>query len=83
MIASRIFEINDVAYEQHRGGKIAVMWTNSATTAGVIRNFCTLGVARVSKAIQHNPAFAYEYTMMGNTLGIFTNWTRVLSLYNN
>ncbi len=78
--AAEILEIKDVVFEQHRGGKIAVVRTKSATTVGELRNLYTPGVARVSKAIQHNPELAYEYTMLGNTIGIFTNGTRVLGL---
>lgn len=77
---AEILEIKDVVFEQHRGGKIAITRTKSATTIGELRNLYTPGVARVSKAIQHNPELAYEYTMMGNTIGIFTNGTRVLGL---
>ncbi|GBD04712.1 NAD-dependent malic enzyme [bacterium HR20] len=77
---AEILEIKDVVFEQHRGGKIAITRTKSATTVGELRNLYTPGVARVSKAIQHNPELAYDYTMLGNTIGIFTNGTRVLGL---
>lgn len=77
---AEILEIKDVVFEQHRGGKIAVVSTKSAYTFGELRNLYTPGVARVSKAIERNPELAYEYTMLGNTIGIFTNGTRVLGL---
>ncbi|MCX7929862.1 MAG: NAD-binding protein [Chlorobi bacterium] len=77
---AEILEIKDVVFEQHREGKISVVRTKSATTVGELRNLYTPGVARVSKAIQHDPELAYKYTMLGNTIGIFTNGTRVLGL---
>lgn len=77
---AEILDIKDVVFEQHRGGKIAIVRTKSATTVGELRNLYTPGVARVSKAVQHDPELAYEYTMLGNTIGIFTNGTRVLGL---
>jgi malate dehydrogenase (oxaloacetate-decarboxylating) len=77
---AEILEIKDVVFEQHRGGKIAITRIKTASTVGELRNLYTPGVARVSKAIQHRPELAYDYTMLGNTIGIFTNGTRVLGL---
>ncbi|MCS7301834.1 MAG: NAD-dependent malic enzyme [Candidatus Kapabacteria bacterium] len=77
---AEILAIKDVVFEQHRGGKIAVTRTKSATSVGELRNLYTPGVARVCKAIEQNPELAYEYTMLGNTIGIFTNGSRVLGL---
>ncbi len=42
----------------------------------------TPGVARVSEAIAHDPALAYEYTGKGNTVAVISDGSAVLGLGN-
>ncbi len=77
---AEVVEIKDVVFEHHRGGKIRVSRTRDVSGVAELRYVYTPGVARVSKAIQQNPALLYDYTMVGNTIGIFTNGSRVLGL---
>lgn len=77
---AEVVEIKDVVFEHHRQGKIRVSRTRHVEGVGDLRYVYTPGVARVSKAIQQNPELAYDYTSIGNSVGIFTNGTRVLGL---
>jgi malate dehydrogenase (oxaloacetate-decarboxylating) len=45
-----------------------------------LRHVYTPGVARVATAIANKPDLAWEYTSIGNSVGIFTNGSRVLAL---
>lgn len=77
---AEVIDIKDVVFEHHRNGKIKVTRTRHIEGVGDLRYVYTPGVARVCKAIQQNPDLAYEYTAMGNSIGIFTNGSRVLGL---
>ncbi len=77
---AEVVEIKDVVFEHHRGGKIRVSRTRNVTGVAELRYVYTPGVARVCKAIQQNPSMLYDYTSVGNSIGIFTNGTRVLGL---
>ncbi len=75
-----ILEIKDVVFERHQGGKIHMTRRHEVRSLADLRYIYTPGVARVCKHIAANPASAQTYTAIGNTVGIFTNGTRVLGL---
>ena len=77
---AEVVEIKDVVFEHHRGGKIKVCRKADVPGVAELRYVYTPGVARVCKAIQQDPSLLYDYTSAGNTIGIFTNGTRVLGL---
>ncbi|MEZ4430267.1 MAG: malic enzyme-like NAD(P)-binding protein [Nannocystaceae bacterium] len=70
----------DQVFQLHEGGKIASRSTLAIERIKVLRMVYTPGVARVCQAIEREPALARRYTSIGNTVGIFTNGTRVLGL---
>ena len=70
----------DRVFERHRGGKIHSTSRVEVTHVGDLRHIYTPGVARVSLAIQDKPELAWEFTGISNSVGIFTNGTRVLGL---
>jgi malate dehydrogenase (oxaloacetate-decarboxylating) len=73
---------SDRVFDRHRGGKIRTSSAIAITTQQVLRDIYTPGVARVCLAIQEDPALAFEYTSLGNTVAIVTNGTAVLGLGN-
>ena len=72
--------VTDMVFERHRGGKLASRARAPVTTIADLRYIYTPGVARVSRAIERDPDLAWEFTNVGNSVGIFTNGTRVLGL---
>jgi malate dehydrogenase (oxaloacetate-decarboxylating) len=73
---------SDRVFDRHRGGKIRTESAIPITTQQVLRDIYTPGVARVCLAIKREPALAWEYTSLGNSVGIVTNGTAVLGLGN-
>ena len=71
---------SDRVFDRHRGGKLRTQSAIPITTQQVLRDIYTPGVARVCLAIQKDPALAYEYTSLGNSVAIVTNGTAVLGL---
>jgi len=71
---------SDRVFDRHRGGKIRTQSAIAITTQQILRDIYTPGVARVCLAIQKDPAQAWEYTGLGNTVAIVTNGTAVLGL---
>lgn len=72
----------DRVFDSHRGGKLAARSRVELNQLSDLRKIYTPGVARVAKAIEETPDLAWEYTGLGNSVGIFTNGTRVLGLGN-
>lgn len=72
----------DRVFEMHRGGKLHSTTRVSITQVSDLRYIYTPGVARVARAIERDPNLAWEYTGIGNSVGIFTNGSRVLGLGN-
>jgi malate dehydrogenase (oxaloacetate-decarboxylating) len=70
----------DRALMRHEGGKLSVESRISVRTLQDTRDIYTPGVARVSSAIADDPAQLARYTMVGRTVAICTNGTRVLGL---
>jgi malate dehydrogenase (oxaloacetate-decarboxylating) len=71
---------SDRVFDRHRGGKIRTESAIPITTQQVLRDIYTPGVARVCLAIKREPALAWEYTSLGNSVAIVTNGTAVLGL---
>ena len=72
----------DRALQAHVGGKLAVEVLHPVHTLQQARDVYTPGVARVCTAIAAEPALANRFTMIGRTIAICTNGTRVLGLGN-
>jgi malate dehydrogenase (oxaloacetate-decarboxylating) len=73
---------SDRVFDRHRGGKIRTESAIPITTQQVLRDIYTPGVARVCLAIKNDPALAWDYTSLGNSVAIVTNGTAVLGLGN-
>jgi malate dehydrogenase (oxaloacetate-decarboxylating) len=78
----RVLWHHDRAFMRHEGGKLEIRAITPVTTLQQMRDVYTPGVARVCAAIAENPAVASQYTMVGRTVAICTNGTRVLGLGN-
>ncbi|HYL80443.1 MAG TPA: malic enzyme-like NAD(P)-binding protein [Candidatus Acidoferrum sp.] len=75
-----LVEVVDEVLKRHEGGKIAVASRYPLNTIADMRKVYTPGVARVCRLIQSEPALAYRYTSIGNTVAIVTNGTAILGL---
>ena len=72
----------DRALIRHEGGKLAMQPTRRVATIQDVRDIYTPGVARVSAALAEDVSLASRYTMIGRSVAICTNGTRVLGLGN-
>ena len=79
---AEILQVKDPVFERHKGGKIHCGRRADVGTVTDLRYVYTPGVARICAAIQEDPIKAREYTNIANSVGIFTNGTRVLGLGN-
>jgi malate dehydrogenase (oxaloacetate-decarboxylating) len=70
----------DRALMMHEGGKLKVSAVRPVGTVQDMRDVYTPGVARACTEISEDPASAARYTMIGRTVAICTNGTRVLGL---
>ena len=70
----------DRAFWRHEGGKLSIEARIEVRTLQDTRDIYTPGVARVAQAIAEDPAQLARYTMVGRTVAICTNGTRVLGL---
>jgi malate dehydrogenase (oxaloacetate-decarboxylating) len=70
----------DRALLKHDGGKLVVKATQPVRTVQDMRDVYTPGVARASMAITDDPSLARQLTMIGRSVAICTNGTRVLGL---
>ena len=77
---AKIIGKSDRVFDRHKGGKIEMVSKVPLDAIQQLRDLYTPGVARVSLAIQADPAKAWEYTNLANTVGILTNGTAVLGL---
>ncbi len=76
----RVISFWDRALRAHEGGKLKVVGNHEMRTLQDMRDAYTPGVARVCLAIADDPALAHRFTMIGRTVAICTNGTRVLGL---
>ena len=77
---ARVLWFRDRALLRHEGGKLRVDPVHPVQTVQDMRDYYTPGVARVCIAIADDPVLAARYTMIGRTVAICTNGTRVLGL---
>lgn len=77
-----VLAVKDRVFDCHRGGKIHMSSRIELRQLGDLRYIYTPGVARVARAIAEEPQRAFELTGLGNSVGIFTNGSRVLGLGN-
>jgi len=77
---AQILSYKDLVYERHKGGKIHSGRKTDVNSIWDLRYIYTPGVARISQEIIADPNKAREYTSISNSVGIFTNGTRVLGL---
>jgi malate dehydrogenase (oxaloacetate-decarboxylating) len=76
----RVITYFDRALSRHTGGKLRVDGTMRMESLQDMRDVYTPGVARVCTAIAEDPSLASRLTMIGRTIAICTNGTRVLGL---
>jgi malate dehydrogenase (oxaloacetate-decarboxylating) len=76
----RIYWFQDRALLKHEGGKLTIEATRPVRTVQDMRDVYTPGVARASMAIAEDPSLASQLTMIGRSVAICTNGTRVLGL---
>jgi malate dehydrogenase (oxaloacetate-decarboxylating) len=70
----------DRALLKHEGGKLMIKSTRPVRTVQDMRDIYTPGVARACEALVENPSLVGELTMIGRSVAICTNGTRVLGL---
>ena len=70
------------ALMKHEGGKLTIEPVARVETIQQMRDVYTPGVAQACRAIESDPSAATTYTMIGRTVAICTNGTRVLGLGN-
>jgi malate dehydrogenase (oxaloacetate-decarboxylating) len=78
----RVISYFDRALARHEGGKLEIDVTVRVENLQDMRDVYTPGVARVCTAIADDPALASRFTMIGRTIAICTNGSRVLGLGN-
>src|ERR1700760_4032484 len=71
---------HDRAFIAHDGGKLEITGRREIRTHQDVRDVYTPGVARVCEAIAEFPQLAGRFTMIGRSVAICTNGTRVLGL---
>jgi len=76
----RLITYFDRALSRHTGGKLRIDGTLQMRSLQDMRDVYTPGVARVCSAIADDPSQASRLTMIGRTVAICTNGTRVLGL---
>ena len=77
-----VVQTTDRVFEAHRGGKLHSTARVHLDQISDMRSIYTPGVARVSLAIAKDPDRAWDLSSVGNSVGIFTNGSRVLGLGN-
>ena len=76
----RLITYFDRALNRHTGGKLKIGGTFRMESLQDMRDVYTPGVARVCAAIAEDPSLASRLTMIGRTVAICTNGSRVLGL---
>lgn len=78
----RVVWYHDRAFIAHVGGKLEMRPRHPVSSNQEVRDVYTPGVARVSSAIHDYPRLAARFTMIGRSVAICTNGSRVLGLGN-
>jgi len=76
----KVLWFRDRALLKHEGGKLEIGATHPVKTVQDMRDVYTPGVARACTAIADDPSLAGQLTMIGRSVAICTNGTRVLGL---
>jgi malate dehydrogenase (oxaloacetate-decarboxylating) len=76
----RVLWFRDRALLKHEGGKLTIEATKPVRTVQDMRDVYTPGVARACMAISDDPSLSRQLTMIGRSVAICTNGTRVLGL---
>ncbi|MGH2858369.1 MAG: NAD-dependent malic enzyme [Solirubrobacteraceae bacterium] len=71
---------HDRAFLAHDGGKLQIAGRREVLSNQDVRDVYTPGVARVCTAIEEFPQLAGRFTMIGRSVAICTNGSRVLGL---
>lgn len=71
---------HDCAFIAHDGGKLEMVGCRPVVSSRDVRDIYTPGVARVVEALVEYPRLASRFTMIGRSIAIVTNGTRVLGL---
>lgn len=79
---STLEAVIDDVMERHQGGKIKVVPSRTVQSVEDLRKVYTPGVAAICKLIKSQPEMAREYTVIGKTVALVTNGSRVLGLGN-
>jgi len=75
-----VINVSDLTFLIHLGGKIEVVPKMPLKTRADLSMAYTPGVARVCKAIHHDPEKAFTLTIKKNTVAVVTDGTAVLGL---
>ncbi len=78
----RVISFWDRSLARHKGGKLTIEPSVRVEALQDMRDVYTPGVARVCEAIAEEPNLARRLTMIGRTIAVCTNGTRVLGLGN-
>lgn len=76
----QVVSVTDNVFDCHRGGKLHSTSRIELKDLSDLRYIYTPGVARVARAIAADADKAWDYTTLSNSVGIFTNGSRVLGL---
>ncbi len=76
----RVVWFHDRAFLAHDGGKLQIEPSRDVRSNQDVRDVYTPGVARVCTAIADYPTLAGRFTMIGRSVAVCTNGTRVLGL---
>lgn len=79
-VGADIVSSRDRVLDAHRGGKVRVVSRSPLESLRDLRTIYTPGVAQVVRAIREAPERAWDLTWRANTIGMFTDGTRVLGL---
>ncbi len=77
-----VLSFYDRALRAHEGGKLKVDVVHPIASWQDMRDVYTPGVARICTMLHEQPELAGRFTMIGRTVAIATNGTRVLGLGN-
>lgn len=77
-----VLKVTDDVMEIHRGGKIQMVSKWPINTITELRKVYTPGVASVCREICKDPAKAFQYTYLRNTVAVVTNGSAILGLGN-
>lgn len=75
-----ILEADDMTFHIHLGGKLRVEGTVALDDNDMLSMAYSPGVARVSSAIDADPALAWKYTGRGNLVAVISDGSAVLGL---